>query len=188
MKDFDPNLTYSSFDAHLHKAKTPRQRANLDTVIVHSKAEVSADLPTLLSTLNDDPQYLEYGVLVTSREDTGPKGMDQVVKFYEGMVENGSYVIESKKNRVVVADDEIVTAGTFRQVISAKVAKSMGLLAESAPVSDFYLLTARTVVFWDFDENGKATGEERYVLNHKLEPLPEKDLPPNFPKHLRRSS
>lgn len=186
MKDFDPKLTYSSFDEHLHKAKTAKQRANLDTVIVHSKAEVSADLPTLLATLSADPQYLEYGVVVTSAEDTGPKGMEQVKTFYQGMVDNGSYVIESKKNRVVVADDEIVTSGTFRQVITAKVARSMGLIAEDAPASDYYLLSARTVVFWDFDADGKATGEERYVLNHRLRPLPASELPANFPQHLRK--
>ena len=63
----------------------------------------------VLPTLSDDPQYHEFGVFGNSLADTGPKGMDQVRKNYEQMVECGSFVIESKKNRVVCSDDEIVT-------------------------------------------------------------------------------
>ncbi|HEY0106109.1 MAG TPA: hypothetical protein VGB91_08505 [Rhizomicrobium sp.] len=187
MKDFDPKRTYTSFHDHLHKAKTPKQREHLDTVMVHSSAEVAGDLPTLLGTLSEEPYYVEYGAIVSSLEDTGPKGMDAVKKYYTGMVENGSYVIESIKNRVVVADDEIVTSGSFRQVLTAHAAKSLGLVSQDSKASDYYLLSARTIVFWDFDQNGKASGEERYVLNHRVEPLAQEDLPSNFPAHLRKA-
>ena len=180
--DFDAALTYTSFADHMHKAKTPRQKANLETVVHHSKGEVLADLDMVLPTLSNDPQYHEFGVFANTREDTGPKGMAAVRRNYEAMVANGSYVIESKKDRVVVSDDEIVTAGTFRQILSAKVAKELGFVGEDA--EGFFVLSARTVVFWEFDAEGKATGEDRYVMNHSIVPIAREDLPAHYPAHL----
>ena len=184
--DFDAALTYTSFADHMHKAKTPRQKAILDTVVVHSKGEVEADLDAVMPTLNDNPRYHEYGVFANTHEDTGPKGMEAVKHNYEAMVANGSYVIESKKDRVVVSDDEIVTSGTFRQILSAKVATEMGFVGADA--EGFYMLSARTIVFWQFDEDGKAMGEDRFVMNHKIAPIAREDLPAHYPAHLLEQS
>jgi hypothetical protein len=186
VKDFDASLTYTSFEQHMHKAKTAKQLEHLQTVVHHSKGEVLADLTMVLPTLSDDPQYHEFGVIGGTLEDTGPKGLEEVRKNYEAMVSSGSYVIESKKNRVVVADDEIVTEGTFRQILTAEVAKSLNFVPKDADDSDYYLLSARTIVFWEFDEDGKAGGEDRYVLNHKIEPLAESELPTNYPPQFRK--
>jgi hypothetical protein len=185
VQDFRPELTYTSFEQHMHKAKTPKQRAHLETVVHHSKGEVLANLDMVLPTLADDPQYHEFGVFGNTLEDTGPKGMTAVRGNYTEMVNNGSYVIESKKNRVVVADDEIVTEGTFRQILTAEVAQKMGFIDDHSPASSHYLLSARTIVFWDFDQDGKAKGEDRYVLNHKIEPLADEDLPEDYPAQFR---
>jgi hypothetical protein len=137
----------------------------------------------VLPTLSEDPHYHEFGVLANTLEDTGPKGLDAVRANYEDMVANGSYVIESKKNRVVVSDNEIVTEGTFRQILTAAVARKMGFVKDGD--ASYYLLSARTIVFWEFDQNDKATGEDRYVLNHKIEPLAERDLPADYPDQFR---
>ncbi len=185
MKDFRPELTYTSFEEHMHQAKTPLQRKHLETVVHHSKGEVLADLDMVLPTLSDDPQYHEYGVLANVPGDTGPKGMDEVRANYTEMVNNGSYVIESKKDRVVVSDYQIVTEGTFRQILTAAVARKMGFVDDSSPASSHYLLAARTVVFWEFDENDKAKGEDRYVIDHEIAPLAEEDLPDNYPAQFR---
>jgi hypothetical protein len=184
MKDFRPELTYTSFEPHMHKAVNPLQKAHLETVVHHSKGEVLADLDMVLPTLSDDPQYHEFGVFANTLEDTGPKGIEAVRANYTEMVNNGSYVIESKKNRVVVSDYEIVTDGTFRQILTAEVAKKMGFVQDAAE-SSHYLLSARTVVFWEFDEEGKAKGEDRYVFGHRIEPLPESELPENYPAQFR---
>jgi hypothetical protein len=101
LDDFDAALTYTSFEPHLAKAKTPKQKEHLDTVIHHSKGEVLANLDMVLPTLSDDPQYHEYGVFASATEDTGPKGLAEVKANYTDMVESGSYIIESKKTRVV---------------------------------------------------------------------------------------
>jgi hypothetical protein len=180
--EFDAALTYTSFDQHMHKATTPRQRANLETVVHHSKGEVLADLDMVLPTLSDNPHYHEYGVFANTIEDTGPKGADAVRRNYEAMVANGSYVIESKKDRVVVSDDEIVTVGTFRQILSAKVARDLGFVGEDA--EGFFMLSARTIVFWEFNAEGKATGEDRFVMNHRIVPVAREDLPAHYPAHL----
>ena len=187
MKDFDARLTYTSFDEHMHKAKTPKQLEHLKTVVHHSKGEVLADLSMVMPTLSANPQYHEIGVFANTSEDTGPKGVEQVRKNYEAMVANGSYVIESKKNRVVVSDDEVVTEGTFRQILTADVAKTMGFVARDSSQSEHYLLAARTIVFWKFDDDGKACGEDRFVFQHKIQPLAESDLPANYPAQFRKA-
>lgn len=186
LKDFDAHLTYTSFDEHMHKATTPKQLEHLKTVVHHSKGEVLADLSMVMPTLSDNPLYHEFGVFADRLDDTGPKGVDQVRKNYETMVANGSYVIESKKNRVVVSDDEVVTEGTFRQILTADVAKTMGFVARDSNQSDHYLLSARTIVFWKFDKDGKACGEDRFVFQHKIQPLAESDLPETYPPQFRK--
>ncbi|BCB82818.1 hypothetical protein [Phytohabitans suffuscus] len=185
VKDLKPELTYTSFEQHMHKARTPSQRQHLETVVHHSKGEVLADLDMVLPTLNDNPQYHEYGVFAGTTEDTGPKGLEAVLANYSEMVNNGSYVIESKKTRVVVSDNEIVTEGTYRQILTAQVARKMGYVDDSSPQSSHYVLAGRTVVFWEFDEDGKAKGEDRYVMNHQVIPISEDDLPENYPARFR---
>jgi hypothetical protein len=185
LDDFDAALTYTSFEPHLAKAKTPKQKEHLDTVIYHSKGEVLADLDMVLPTLSDDPQYHEYGVFAGTAEDTGPKGRAEVKANYTEMVANGSYIIESKKTRVVVADDEIVTEGTYRQIFTAAVAKKLGFAKDDSAAATHYLVAARTIVFWEFNEDGKATGEDRYVFPISVTPLSDEDLPKDYPAKFR---
>jgi hypothetical protein len=184
LDDFDAALTYTSFEPHLGKAKTPKQKEHLDTVISHSKGEVLANLDMVLPTLSDDPQYHEYGVFADRKEDTGPKGLAEVTANYTDMVESGSYIIESKKTRVVVADDEIVTEGTYRQILPAAVAKKLGF-AQDDSAATHYLVAARTIVFWEFDADGRATGEDRYVFPTSVTPLNDEDLPKDYPAKFR---
>lgn len=189
LDDFAAELTYTSFASHLHKAKTPKQREHLDLVVHHSKGEVLANLDMVMETLSGDPQYHEFGVFADRYEDTGPKGMDEVKANYADMVANGSYVIESKKTRVVVSDDEIVTEGTYRQIYPAAVADKLGFVKKfGCPEASHYLLTGRTVVFWEFDEDGKAKGEDRYVFPTSLTPLSDDDLPADYPDQFRAGS
>ncbi len=182
MKDFDAALTWSSFEQHRAAAKTPRAIRNFETVVKHSKAEVEADLDTIFETLVDEPNYYDYGVVVGAG-DTGPKGMAAVRKNYETMVQNGSYVIESRKDKVIVDDTRLVSEGSFRQVLNAEAAKAQNLVPDDA--TGFFLVTARTAVFWEFDDDGRALGETRYVVPQKIEPLDEADLPAHYPAHLR---
>jgi hypothetical protein len=186
LDDFDAALTYTSFEQHLHKASTPEQRAHLETVVHHSKGEVLADLDMVMPTLSDDPQYHEFGVFATTTEDTGPTGIDQVKANYAEMVENGSYVIESKKTRVVVGDNDVVTEGTYRQILTAPVAKKLGFVKDDdTSEATHYMLTGRTIVFWEFNADGKALGEDRYVFPTGVTPLSDSELPANYPDKFR---
>jgi hypothetical protein len=188
MDDFDPSLTYTSFEKFMDNAKTPLQRAHLETVVHHSKGEVLADLDMVMETLSADPQYHEFGVFASTPDDMGPKGLAAVTANYAEMVETGSYVIESKKTRVVVSDYDIVTEGTYRQILPAAVAKKLGFVTTDIGEANHYLLTGRTVVFWVFDEDGKATGEDRYVFPTGVSPLADDELPPNYPEKFRVKS
>jgi len=185
LEDFKPELTYTSFEKFMDNAKTPLQRQHLETVVHHSKGEVLANLDMVLETLSADPQYHEFGVYANTSDDMGPKGWDAVMANYTEMVNTGSYVIESKKTRVVVSDYDIVTEGTYRQILPEAVAKKLGFVSGDADGASHYLLTGRTVVFWVFDENDKATGEDRYVFPIGVSPLTDADLPPNYPDKFR---
>ena len=185
LEDFKPELTYTSFEKFMDNAKTPLQREHLETVVRHSRGEVTADLDTVMATLSDNPEYHEFGVYANTSDDMGPKGLDAVKANYADMVNSGSYVIESKKTRVVVSDYDVVTEGTYRQILPVAVAKKLGFVAGDADEASHYLLTGRTVVFWVFDEAGKATGEDRYVFPTGVSPLSDSDLPANYPAKFR---
>jgi hypothetical protein len=180
---FDAQQTWTSFEKFQGQTKTPRQAQILQTVIDHSRAEVAGDIDGVMATLTDNPEYHDYGVFKGVPTDTGPKGLDAVSALYNTMVDNGSYVIESQKHRVIVDDERLVSEGTFRQVLTADAARAMG---HAGPDDEgYFMVIARTVVFWEFDEAGKAKGEDRYVFVQSIEPLAPEDLPDNFPERLR---
>jgi hypothetical protein len=181
--DFDAGETWTSFAQFRSRATTPRQAQILETVIEHSRAEVAGDLDTVMKTLVDEPQYHDYGVFAGVVGDTGPKGIGPVTANYQTMVDNGSYVIESRKERVIIDDERLVSEGSFRQILTADAARSLGYVGAEA--DGFFLVRARTVVFWEFDEAGKAQGEDRYVFVQAVEPLKREDLPENYPARLR---
>lgn len=180
---FDAQQTWTSFEKFKGRATTPRQAQILQTVIDHSRAEVAGDIPGVLKTLTDNPEYHDYGVFKGVPTDTGPKGLPAVSSLYSAMVDNGSYVIESQKHRVIVDDERLVSEGTFRQVLTADAARAMGHAGPEA--EGYFMVIARTVVFWEFDEAGRAKGEDRYVFVQSIEPLAAEDLPENFPERLR---
>lgn len=180
---FDAQQTWTSFAKFTDQTTTARQAQILQTVIDHSRAEVAGDIDAVMATLTDDPAYHDYGVFNGVVTDTGPKGLDAVVGLYNAMVDNGSYVIESQKHRVIVDDERLVSEGTFRQVLTADAARAMGHAGPQA--EGYFMVIARTVVFWEFDEAGKAKGEDRYVFVQSVEPLAAEDLPANFPERLR---
>jgi hypothetical protein len=180
---FDAAQTWTSFEKFKDRPRTPRQVQILQTVIDHSRAEVAGDIDGVMATLTADPQYHDYGVYPGVVSDTGPKGLDAVVGLYRAMVDCGSYVIESQKHRVIVDDERLVSEGTFRQILPAAAAHAQGLVGADA--TGHFLVTARTVVFWEFDEAGRAKGEDRYVFVQSVDPLDEADLPADYPDRLR---
>ncbi len=183
--EFDASLTWKSYLPHMHKAKTDRQRRQLDAVFAHAKGEVEADLGPVMDSLCPDPQYHEYGVFADRPGDTGPKGWDEVLANYNEMVASGTYVIESVKDRLLIDDEQIITDGRYRQILPARAAKDMGYVAEDDDRSTHYMLEGITVVFWTFDENEKALGEDRYVLDKSITPIDPADLPADYPDRLR---
>jgi hypothetical protein len=180
--EFDAGQTWTSFEQFRHRASTPRQAQILQTVIDHSRAEVAGDLDGVMETLVDNPRYHDFGVFAGVVGDTGPKGIGPVTDNYQTMVDNGSYIIESRKERVIIDDERLVSEGSFRQILTADAARALGYV--DADAVGFFLVRARTVVFWEFDEAGKAQGEDRYVFVQAVEPLAKEDLPEGYPDGL----
>jgi len=54
-----------------------------------------------------------------------------------------------------------------------------------AGAEGYFMVNARTVVFWEFDEAGRAKGEDRYVFVQSVDPLAADDLPADYPDRLR---
>ena len=173
MLEFDTSVTWRDLDERLATTTNPRHRAMLQTVIDHAKAEVAASLDGLMGTLNDDPQYHFW----SDGHDWGPKGRDAVRAYYEGFVASGAGFFESRKPRIVVDDHNIVTECDMRQLVPGSIARQRGYKIPDP--NGHYIVYARTVIFWPFNEAGELTGEDSYGSSDTsvFEPVADADLP-----------
>src|SRR3954466_13110794 len=103
MFEFDQSLTWRMQEAHLATLTSDRQRAILQTVIDHGKAEAVADVDGLMKTLVDEPEYRFWG----PKGDTGPKGYKAVRSFYENVVKSGGGMLSSTQDRIIVSENSI---------------------------------------------------------------------------------
>jgi hypothetical protein len=55
--EFDPSIGWKALEKRLVEIESPRQRAVLQTVIDHTKAEAALDVAGLMATLVDEPAY-----------------------------------------------------------------------------------------------------------------------------------
>lgn len=156
--DFDRSLGWKALEERLAVTESPRQRAILQTVIDHSKAEADFDLDGLMATLVDDPQYHFW----SGGRDRGPKGYAAVRRYYEAFVSSGGAVICSPKERVIVDDDSICTESTLTTLASGRIAKARGYNVDDE--SAHYLLPMRNTVLWSFAPDGRAFGEDAYSM------------------------
>jgi limonene-1,2-epoxide hydrolase len=136
----------------------PVLRRNLETVLLHMKAEAAGDLETLLSTLTDDCAYRAHAQ--PGVPESNPAGKEQVRRLYEQMYLPGAMTISFEVERVVVDAETVVTEGTMRIAYPGALLGAMGIEVDDPDAS--YLYETQTVVLWPMDENGLARGEESY--------------------------
>jgi hypothetical protein len=180
MLEFDQSVTWRELDARLAKTTNPRHRKMIETVIEHGRAESAFDVDRLMATLSPDPQYHFWG----NGRDGGPKGYEAVKSYYEGFVASGGAFFESYKSRIVVDDDNVVTENILRQIIPGSLAAKRGY---AMPDPDgHYLVVARVVNFWPFNEAGELTGEDAYgsVDTTDFAQVPEDELPTAYVRML----
>lgn len=176
MLDVDTSITWRDLEERLATTTDPRHRRMLETVIDHARAEVAASLEGLMATLNDDPRYHFW----SGGKDWGPKGRAAVRAYYEGFVASGAGFFESRKPRIVVDDHNIVTECEMRQLVPGSIAVQRGY---DVPDPDgHYVVYARTVIFWPFNEAGELTGEDSYGSSDTsvFEQVPEDELPADY--------
>jgi hypothetical protein len=112
------------------------------------------------------------------------KGYEAVKSYYEGFVASGGAFFESYKPRIVVDDDTVVTENILRQIISGSLAAARGYVVPDP--DGHYLVIARVVNFWPFNEAGELTGEDAYGSSDTttFEQVPEEELPAAYVRML----
>ena len=176
MLAFDLSITWQDLEERLQRTTSPRQRRMLQTVIEHAKAEAAGSVDGLMATLCADPRYHFW----SGGQDWGPKGNAAVRGFYENFVAGGEGFFESRKSRIVVDDDTVVTETELRQLVPGAVAARRGY---AIPDPDgHYLVYARTVILWPFNEAGELLGEDSYGSSDTsvFEQVPFDELPPAY--------
>jgi ketosteroid isomerase-like protein len=149
-------------------------RRNLETVLLHMKAEAAGELETLLSTLTDDCAYRAHAQ--PDVPSSNPVGKDDVRRLYEQMYLPDAMTIAFEVDRVVADVDTVVTEGTMRVAYPGVLLGAMGVEVDDPGAS--YLYETRTVVLWPMDEDGRARGEESYssvvsfddIVSRKIRP------------------
>jgi hypothetical protein len=171
--DMDQSISWRQLEERLARTTNPRHRKMLQTVIDHATAESTGDVEGLMATLVDDPQYHFW----SGGRDWGPKGRAAVQAFYENFVASGAGFFESAKPRIVVDDDNVVTESAMRGIVPGVVARARGCDVDD--VDGHYLVTARTVIFWPFNEAGELLGEDSYGSSDvsDCQRVPDDELP-----------
>ena len=181
MPTFDLSITWRELEKRLERTTSPRQRRMLQTVIDHGKAEAAASVDGLMATLCADPQYHFW----SGGKDRGPKGHAAVRGYYQNFVAGGEGFFESRKSRIVVDDDTVVTETELRQLVPGSVAARRGYAIPD--LDGHYLVLARTVILWPFNEAGELIGEDSYGSsdNSVFERIPDEELPAEYVAMLR---
>jgi hypothetical protein len=181
MLEFDQSRIWADLEARLARTENPRHRRLLETVIAHGKAEAALDIEGLMATLVPDPRYHFWN----NGLDRGPKGYDGVRAYYEAFAKGGGAVFESPKERICVDDRMIVHEGVMRNLIPGSLAKARGY---NVPSEDgHYLVRFRSVILWEFDDEGRAIGEDSYssLDPDAFERVDDADLPAVYVDYLR---
>jgi hypothetical protein len=180
MLDFDPSRGWEALEERLALTESPRQRKMLETVIEHVKAEADQSLERLMATLVPEPQYHFW----VGGKDVGPKGHEAVRDYYATFVASGGAIFQTPKDRIVVDDDNLAYEGTISNIVPGRVAKARGYNIEDETAH--YLVRFRNVVFWSFDDDGLAVGEDSYTAidPDDFEQLDASDLPQVYVDYL----
>lgn len=182
MLDFDITRSWSGIDAAQAATRSDRQRALLQLVTNHIRAELVQDLDAVMATLVAEP---DFHVWVQGR-DIGPKGEAAVRAYYDAFFRGGGAIFESVKERVLVDDRTVAHEGPTRNLLPGRVAKGRGY-----PVPDeaaHYLVEFRNFVWWSFDDEGLALGEDSCttISLDAWQLVPDDELPSVYLDYLAR--
>ena len=169
----DPTLTWRKVEQRLARETDPRRRRNLETVLAHMKAEMSADLDGLMATVAEGAHYHAYAAPDPS---FSPKGKAAVRAFYAAYVASGAHRLEFDIDRLVVDEDCVITEGVMRIAYPGSLLKMLGHAIDDPDA--FYLYETRMATLWPFDENGMVRGEDTYTSSDGFAGIETRKLAP----------
>jgi len=184
MPIIDQRLTYLGIGERIGSTSNPRHKLMLGRLYQHARGEVEEDLEAVLATLAPNPVYK----VQTQGPEMNPHGLEGVRRFYiEQIFGKGRHIFESANNRIIVADDAIVTEGIVKIVMWGRDLIEQGNLAADDP-DGVYLLTYNSLMVWPYDEEARILGEESWAhyppdCLRKINP---KDAPEAFNLYLIR--
>lgn len=183
MSIIDQTLTYKDIGELRDATTNPRHKLMLERLYQHSRGEVEEDLEAVLATLAPNPVYK----VQSQGPEMNPAGLENVRKFYvEQIFGKGRHILESTKERIIVADDAIITEGVVKIVMWGR-----DLIEQGNPGADdpdgTYLLTYNSLIIWPYDEEARILGEESwaYYPPNCLTRIDLKDAPEGFHRYLR---
>ncbi|GII64858.1 hypothetical protein Skr01_49430 [Sphaerisporangium krabiense] len=156
MKVFDVRDITVGVDAALAVVENPRHRHMLKNYRRHAVLEVSGhweDILTPVMTV-DHPVYR-----ITERGRTMVlDGMDEVRRFYAGIVSEGANVFGALEEQVAVSDHGVFIEAVFAQVVPGT---DPALAGEDVEPSGTYQVSHHFAAMWPYRE-GRLAGEYIY--------------------------
>jgi hypothetical protein len=179
----DPTRTYTDIEARLAETTNPRHRLMLERLLQHARGEVEEDLEAVMGTLAPDPVYHIW----SGGPEMNPSGTENVRRFYiEQIFGKGRHCLESNKDRIIVADDAIITEGLLRSVMWGRDLIDTGKAVDDA--DGYYLVQYRMLVVWPYDAEGRIIGEESWssIPKDSVRKIDAADAPDNFRRYVAR--
>jgi hypothetical protein len=155
----DASVTWTKVEQRLQSETDPILRRNLETILLHMKAEAAGDIDGLLDTLSEDVAYHAYGN--PDRPELNPVGKDEVRGFYERFIASGATRLQLDIDRLVVDRACVLTEGLMRMAYPGRTLAAQGIEVDDQDA--FYLYEAHMAVLWPMDEDGLARGEDTYT-------------------------
>ena len=181
MKAIDQTKAWRQIGARIDDTTDAKHRAMLECVREHIRAEGAEEFDALMATMCPEPAFNLW--VAGSGIGAGPKGHAAVETHYRQLYRERRHFFEIDIERIVVDDQTVVTEGWFRQIYPGQVLAERGAAIEDTSAN--YLVTARILLLWPFDNEGRLIGEDSYAGGNMFDPtnirkLTAAELPDNY--------
>ena len=167
----DQQVTWRKVEERLARETDPVLRRNLETLLLHMKAEAALDMDALMSTVSERAKYQNF-----ASGGDGPVGKAAVQKFYEDFAASGAQKLQLDIDRLIVDRHCILTEGVMRMAFPGR-----AIIAQGIEVDDpdaYYLYEARLAIVWPIDDDGLFIGEDSYVAGDGFAGIADRKLDP----------
>lgn len=182
--EFDRSVTWSDLEERLARTTNPRHRRMLQTAIDHGRAEGDEDFDAVMATLCPDPEFHFW----SAGKVRVIKGWEETSAYYSALCSSPGTYFESRKVRIVLDDDNLVTENVYRILLPGAVARERGY--DVPDVDAHYVVHNRAVIFWPFDAAGELIGEDVFATTDfsAFERVPDEELPAEYVARWKRWS